>query len=291
MPWSPAHPNHAIERVTVLFQFGENVPSRLWESILAQASERSSALGFTSAVDEMEMNFMPLPVGQPAPGAVFPQMFFGHGGGNQPAQTRAGRTFQVIEDGVVREQLSLRRNLFFYSIPTYTSWIDLRDRIQNLVSSYLDSVMASISLSTMKLEYWDRFVFEGAEEGLSYSELFREGSRNLPAFPFGLTDLWHSHVGYFIPSNSAARRLFNLNVDMVEGTEPAQGLMPPTPRRRSAGLYSMVQDSYEAQAAPPNWTAMSLILDEMHGILNASVSDTITDGMASMINLNAQGES
>lgn len=289
MPWRPAHETHAIERVSITVQFAEGVPPRLWASIIASTTLEVQALGFNVTVDEA---FVGAPNGSGMiPQVFFPQMAVNSVGQNvmqtQTLQTPDGRTFQLVENGDVVEQVSVRKTQFNYIAFKYVSWIALKQRMESLLSKALTHILETNFLHLLKVEYWDKFVFEGDPSIGLYAELLRDGSRHMPIFPTSVQELWHCHVGYFASSAVAHQRLINANVDMLDLAEPPSPDAAPIPSKpqRAAGIYTMVQDVFDQTAAFDGWLPTALALDEMHEVTNSVFADIVNDSMTVRVGL------
>jgi hypothetical protein len=297
MRWEPAHKAHAIERVGVLLQLGESISSKLWHSLLSEAAAELPNKGFNVALDEMEFNLSGQVGGaQPAPGPQL-NVHFGVGQGGivvAPGQTVAaaatGRQFQSFSpEKELREIVSLNRNRFIYNSIYYNGWDSFRLRISDLLGRSLDKVLPTVSLSLVKLEYWNRFAFNGPPDDARYQDLLQPGSKHLPSFISSSSELWHAHVGYFISSPLVARkRLVNLNVDVINvaaSSDSSSGLAAGS-QRRSVGVYSMAQEPVGAEGSLENWEATLSTLGELHTILKDVLVDVINPGMAEQIGLN-----
>jgi len=180
MAWEPAHPDHAIERVTVTFQFAQPVSSKPWQALLNDATGRISALGFT-AVEEVE--FSPAAQG---PGVA--QFVFGPGGviSMQGGGGVSGRGFQRADAGRLVEEVSLHRSRVAYMATRYPGWEHFKARILELVSPPLDRMLPLENVAILKLEYRDRWVYDGPSSEADITELLNTASRHLPGFPMEL---------------------------------------------------------------------------------------------------------
>lgn len=242
-----------------------------------------------NAIAEMTELIGPV-AGQAIPGPQ-PPMVFGFGGmpAASPAPARVGRAFRSVVGNEVREEVALFPSRFSYVTTRYDRWRLFRSRMLELLGPLFDDAMHDVYLSATKLEYWDRFIFGGAPDSVSYGDLFRSQSRHLPAFFLDAHSLWHSHTGYFEPTEAAERRLVNLNVDIFDFADsqpPPAGLTT----RRSAGIYSMAQDSFALGHGPASSEDASNNLDALHTILKAIMTETISPAMAERIAL-TPGES
>jgi uncharacterized protein (TIGR04255 family) len=283
MRWRPAHEDHAIERVALTLQFVEPIPQKTWTTLLNGALSKFPQIGFNQTIQNISIVVPPPPFG-------FSQIVGGQGGmisADQAATaTIPGRTFQVVSDNQVREEVTLQREFFIYATSDYQSWAACQERAFSLLAQAIESALATINVNNAKLEYWDRFVFDGPINDADYGQLLRADSSLLPKFGLGINELWHSHIGYFTPTRSNERRLVNFNVDVLDLIDaPVRG--PSTPKR-SVGLYSMAQDTFQSNDSPQSVSAISSTFDDMHTILKAALGDVITAEAADRIYLNAQ---
>jgi uncharacterized protein (TIGR04255 family) len=260
--WRPAHEVHAIERVTASFFFQEPLSSKPWQTLINSASSSLPSLGFNAMVEVPEL---PLPPNQTvvlAPHSPWP----------------GGRIFQSLQGSQVHEEIGVFKNLLSYTATRYNRWGNFQERLFLLISPLLKVALNTIDINAIKLEYWDRFIFEGPKEEVSYSELFIRTSSFLPVFTSSSRELWHSHVGFFVPAE-ANKRLININVDILDIADPGgEGQT-----KRSAAIYLMAQDTF---AESPPQDRISTALNGMHTSLKDVFNDLISPSMASRISLN-----
>lgn len=293
MRWRPAHEAHAIEVSSLTFQFMEPVPAKPWQSLLEAVSSTASGSGFNHIQDQFDlqvsMGGMP---GFPVAGQVAPNPLAAPDtASNVPLSNMAsfpsGRLLLVVDSGGMREQMLLRRDSLTYASSRYVGWSAFKRRIGDLLSSTLSASLHLVDLSAVKLEYWDRFVFQGAAAEARYDELLRSGSPYLPGFPAQTSELWHSHVGLFVPSGTIAKRLLNLNVDVMDAPDSAGPGQQPV-SRRTVMIYSMTQDSLSAGASPQDYSGVTIFSDGLHATLKDMFAGVITDEMARCIALKPQ---
>lgn len=286
--WFPAHERHAIERVSITFQFSETLPTKLFQAILGQASTELPISGLDNAADELEANFMsPVVAGQPM---MMPQSIsVGPNGvvfGGQPLQV-AGRTFRSIRDSVVKEEVQIHKNRLVYATSVYDGWANFIPRFRSLSDQFLNKYLASLDIESAKLEYWDRFTFRGDMTAANFADLFRQNSRYVPTFGQDMHELWHSHIGFFSDPGSSAKRLMNLNVDVIDVAE-VDSETGATHERRSVGIYSMARDTFDDTKSLETIQEALSTMDEMHTILKDVLTNAITDQIADRISLNGQ---
>lgn len=280
MRWKLAHDDHAIERVSLIFQFKEPLPSKPWRSMLATASEFFPQKGLLEGNKEFASQIIVSPGGQQGPGApnakhvVTPQL--------------SGWTFRAVTGAKVNEEISLRRVQFVYATMLYDRWSNFRQRVIDLLWPSLEQALQLVELDFVKLEYWDRFNFMGPPSEANYRELLRLNSKYIPSFPLDETNLWHSHIGFFADPGTSTRRLINLNVDVLDIATPELPKDNGPPVQRSVGIYTMAQDTVAQERLSNSASDLESTLDEMHTILKELLADVITDETANRISLKTQ---
>lgn len=288
MDWQLAHETHAIERVTVTFLFKETVPSKTWATILERAVADAGPVGFNSLPSASETGHRNSGVTELIINIGGPGLVQAGGGAAAPS----ARTFIRLSDvGEEQDRLTLQRNLLAYSTSLYGGWGDFIDTTEKLIAKSLDLALTTVDVGMVKLEYWDRFVFIGDENSIDYNEVISNESKFVPSFFVAEKGLWHSHIGYFADPGTSARRLINLNVDVIDVAGPPdpeapEGTVIP---RRSVGIYSMAQDTLEVGGAEGSVSVRGSTLDEMHTILKEVLANAITPVIADRISLNPRG--
>lgn len=285
MQWKPAHETHAIERVSVTVSFNEAIPSKIWQPLLDAATASLLALGFDSRSD----------IGLPpaaARGVMSAHIVFGPGGQVTPGLgENSGRVFRTSQ-GNDGEEIYFQRHLLTYATRGYERWKAFYSRFSDALGESIKDILKYVDISVIKLEYWDRFTFDGPIADASYAELLNADAELLPTFPLTTESLWHSHVGYYAaPPFVGARRLINLNLDAVDlprrqdddapgGEEQQDGQLS-----RSVGIYSMAQDMLIAPAIPGALPLEINLLDSLHSELKIVIEDVLSAAAAGAISL------
>jgi uncharacterized protein (TIGR04255 family) len=282
MHWKLAHENHAIERVSISFQFKEPLPSKSFQALIGAVSGDYPKLGFAHQSQQFVSRFM-VSVG----GEIVPSGFAGSEQANPPV---SGWLFRSVSGTALREEVSIKREQLTYSTLLYDRWANFTSRLRDLLWKPLDQAIALVELDTMKLEYWDRFNAVGDPENANYRELLKAESKYIPAFPLDANDLWHSHVGFFAPQGASKRRLVNLNVDVLDVASPPDQRNPEQGPRveRSVGIYTMAQDTVDDRVLNSGVDGLTTPLDEMHRVLNDLLADIITEEASKRIGLYTQ---
>jgi len=284
MSWRLAHELHAIERVSLTLIFAEPVPQRLWIDILREATNSLPSLGLdniSEAVALVSIGIAQPNLGVPA-GIPLDGMASGEGDASQPSRSRI---FRSRAAPAAYEEVNLRREAFVYQTGLYSRWGGFKERAFSLVGPSFDLALAQVDVRQVKLEYWDRFVFDGSLDEVTYAGLLRADSPYLPRFQNETTSLWHTHIGQFVPPGSSARRLINLNVDALDLRDLVTRPEAKMADRRSVGIYTLAQDDLHADGAPRDSRGITATIDEMHGALKEVFRQAVTDEIAERISL------
>lgn len=285
MRWQPAHETHSIERVVVSLTLAEPLPSKGWQKVLDDAGRTLPSLDFHPVPD----NLAPSP-GLGMAAGQFEIMIGPQGvsfGAPPSSSAPVARSFQRVVDGQVQSQLHLTRTTLSLTTSYYERWSAFEDLLLATGAEALSFALDVSSLRTLKLEVWDRFVFDGEAAETDFSELLAADSPFVPRFVSGTPNLWHSHIGFFAPPGSSAQRLINLNLDVVDVAGPqsaelAPGIVEP---RRSLGIYTMAQDTLHEDGGPDSIKSVGASLGEMHRALNDLLLAVITSDAARRISL------
>lgn len=252
-------------------------------------SIKAAERGFGVAVDEHDSPF-PFQVGQFV-GQVIPAIQRGlvpsAPAVPHPSGPPAGRIFQMIEEGHLREEVSFHRNRISFASGRYDGWVLFLERLADMIGDAQTEVGDLVSTALLRLEYWDRFIFDGPTDQARYSDVLEVGSRYIPGFPNETAELWHSHIGYFLPETALGRCLINVNVDTADIPDRVVNLDPSVPStlKRSVGIYSLAQQSLATTAAASTSAEISAIADELHSTLNKVFAGVINKEMNVRIGL------
>jgi hypothetical protein len=82
----------------------------------------------------------------------------------------------------------------------------------------LPIILADKAINAIALQYTDSFTWKDDPELLDLSQVFRPGSRYIPANAFDQPGAWHSHHGYVEGGSHPAEkeRLNNINVNVSD---------------------------------------------------------------------------
>lgn len=258
----PIFPAHAIERCSVTLAFNADVPDKALKRIVDRTASQLSSLGLRQGQQPIGFNVDALS------GKVTPLV------GTGPAMF-------VSADN--RQQLGLMPNAIGWTSQQYIRWAGFKAQFEKVSSFAVQEYEALVSVSSVRLEYWDRFVWSGDWSDFDINQLL-SGSHLIAAKGFEVSREWHSHVGWFEDLGDD-RRLWNVNIDVVGVLTPPSGNSP------SVGIYTMVQD----QIAPGgdegtfNNTPVATRLDTLHLELKKRLNELIRSEMSERIGLDSGG--
>lgn len=262
----PILPAHAIERCGITVIFDQNLPDKIYQKARDDVVSGLKKAGLAAQQQQgISIAF------DARTGAITPS----------PQPANAPMQF-VSKDGA--SQLVLVPNSLVWHTTRYIRWQPFIGEFETIVGPIIERYLETISISTVSIEYWDRFYWTGIWENIDFSEIldFEKGIIHRP--PAGAVREWHSHIGWF-ERVDGLRRLINVNVDVQDFVAPATGLVP------SVAIYSLLRDELRApgygQAGPEEQDYNALInrLDRLHTASKNVLASTITDGMKSRIML------
>jgi len=241
MTWKPRHEAHAIERVRVLFAFREPVPAKVVSRSSAEITAKFSELGFNSV--------------EPVEGSVATIKLQPNAAPEREPAARNGLVMRRHKDSVIAEEVGFRDLVYGYMTTTYGRWEAMRRRLDEVLLPALDHVIDIVELDSMKLEYWDSFIFEGDPSKADISDLLAFVDPSIPEDVLRGSSAWHSHSGWF-EGEEPFPVLINRNLDMVDRKDNEGRTV------RALGVYTLVEKRSSADALDIGSARSSL--DEMH---------------------------
>jgi uncharacterized protein (TIGR04255 family) len=219
MGWKPIHEAHAIDRVRILVQFNSPLTDKILTKAAAPATSKFQELGFEQLhrAESMIQGFM-ISV---QPGPIVPEI------------AQNGWVLKRSSAGVLTEEAGFRDGVFGYMSTEYGRWENLATRFWDVFEPSLSIALDSVDISSIKLEYWDRFVFDGKPASANLRDLLVTVDPVIPESAVSGAALWHSHSGWFKDYNENVV-LVNRNVDVID--EPsAEG------PRRHCNIFTLVE--------------------------------------------------
>jgi uncharacterized protein (TIGR04255 family) len=259
--FDPLFPAHAIERCAATLTYRESLPQKPFERAISRSAEAFAKKGLQrTELAGFSINVLT--------GAVGPAV------GSQP------RSF-ALPDGSAN--LIIAPNLISWQNTRYVRWAPFAGQFQDLALPAISEFLESVSISSVRLEYWDRFNWSGTWDDFDAAKLIRSSAISVARGWPQWGRQWHSHAGWFEPIENF-RRLHNVNVDIGE----------VLPGRPSVLIYSTIQDESnvpgygEVDQSSLDERFIFSRLDRIHRDLKALLATVINDDMIQRINLNAE---
>lgn len=261
MAWKTRQEAHAIERVRVMINFAEPVPSKLLRSATAGIVESANDHEFSS-VEPANSGINILEIGPNTP----------------PVSTHGQKNGVVMKrfmDEELVEEVGFRDLSFGYMTTTYGRWSNLINRLQTVVFPSLFELNTSVDLTSIKLEYWDSFQFEGDKSEADASLLLSGIDGTIPERVIQGGALWHSHSGWF----EDGPILINRNIDLLD-----QKIDEDTVR--VLGFYTMVEQRTSEDGFAIENTEQ--ILNVLHNKSAVIFGESLQDDFRKMIGLDLE---
>jgi hypothetical protein len=273
--WHPIHDNHAIDVMAAVVNFAEPIPGLIFKKVLKASEDvafsnglrsRHSTTGgqmLLSVAADGSQSFVPAP------------------------SVSQGRTFnsllELSEDqpipNRVAEQLQVTNSLVVYRTWQYVSWTWQLARMKELLGPSLSMAADVVFFASQRLEYLDRFRFDGESRSATVGDVLRPGSERLAPHIFSRTDLWHSHTGAYRPDDGTTKKLEQIHVDAVD--DPIIG--PST--TRWINLMTAREDRFSDREIDQTVDGVFANFDTMHGELIEILASVVTPGIADRIYL------
>ncbi|WP_155982328.1 hypothetical protein [Xanthobacter sp. 126] len=277
--WVPWHEAHSIEAVGVSVAFSESVNETLWRRMLRTAEEVAPAAGLTNVVSPSALH---ISFGGPNPVARneehrnlvhFQRIAVDIDGGNQAL-------------GNIAEELIVGRDSIQYISYQYSRWVPFLQQMTLFFGELLGKALVGVRPQNVRIEYRDRFVFDGEKSEALPSDLLRESSAYIASHAFSRKDLWHSHTGFFCDASGADRRLIQIMIDVAD-------LLIADEAKRSIGILTVVQDNLgvgflsEEVVDDPSAASQLVVsrFQELHDAAHSLFAQIVNDQTASRVGM------
>jgi uncharacterized protein (TIGR04255 family) len=241
MMWKPTHEAHAIDRVRLLFSFSEPVPSKVIAKSSHETRHRASELGFDgvglaeSSIANIKLQSNNAPQTEPS--------------------VKNGFVMSRHQDEALVEEVGFRDMVYGYMTTSYGRWASLVARLEEALFPALDNISDVAELDSIKLEYWDSFVFAGNPFEADVSKLLSVVDAAIPADVCAGSSAWHSHVGWF-EGDEETPTLINRNFDISDSSNGEEQDI------RRLGIYTMVEQ--RSKSAPLDFHSVREHINKMH---------------------------
>ncbi|WP_420006539.1 TIGR04255 family protein [Arenibacterium sp. LLYu02] len=260
--WVPAGNAHAIEQVTLAFVFSEKVPLKMLDASLEHVDEERDKGTYSVKGDVTAANI---------------QVKVGAENEVRSQNDKMGYAYFVDQDGTV-EGARFTKELAVISSVSYGTWSGFKEEYERVMVPFLKKVLLATSLRAVKLEYSDRFVFDGDPSAADVSQIVETSKLGLPDNAFGQGFPWHSRRGWFVPADNGA---ILVNLDIAESQvahrdEPQKPLL-------SIHLGTMLEARFDAHV--DDVQELNNIVEQLHNQSKGVTRSALTVDAANMIGL------
>ncbi|MCA1542247.1 hypothetical protein I6F18_20015 [Bradyrhizobium sp. NBAIM32] len=269
--WHPINENHAIDVMAAIVNFAEPVPDLLLKRVVKSTEDLAFASGLRSR-HTFQQPFLSIINGQAAV---------------QQAPQVQGRIYNSIVEGPpgeplssrIAEQVQVTQGFLAYRTWQYVSWNWQLERIRALLGSALSMVVGSVLVGNIRLEYLDRFYFDGTPDQAAPDLVLRKDSPYVAPHVFSRRDLWHSHTGAFLPGDNKSKRLEQVHIDALD--QPGAN----TENIRCMNLMTAREDRYIEVGDDQSAEEILASFDAMHDDLIKLLGEVVTKDIAGRIYL------
>ncbi|MCB0066951.1 MAG: TIGR04255 family protein [Caldilineaceae bacterium] len=180
--------------------------------------------------------------------------------------------------GELQKQVQISRGSCLIVVADYQRWKQLIADVKSVFAVVLSALPASVTISTVGLQYSDRFIWKANAETLDLREVFRANSPYLTAHSLDCKQAWHSHHGYFEKSvvPTPHNRLDIININVVD--EPSGRAIQVLTSHRAA-----LDGPLQAAGALDQVVAMQ---DALHDLNKGIFRELLTEPLLQKIHLN-----
>ncbi|NEW95393.1 TIGR04255 family protein [Rhodopseudomonas sp. BR0G17] len=261
MNWEPAHADHSIDNVQVLFSFSEPIDPDSFDEVIIPLRQATSKHNLTNRIEAQE----PTPPAIPEKGIAIKI------GG--PTTRRV--IFRRMAENDVVSEFSLGVRSLKLMTSRYQRWAPFFTVLSDVCHAIDQAWSISSNVKSIRVQYIDRFVSQPG--GADHFEVL---SKACPSIALPTTDAmaaFHVHTGWFdYDSLPKGRILTNINIDANDirfSTQPAV--------RRELLILTLrqIESATNALNDPLNLT------DHLHKELKTLFRQLISDEAATRIGL------
>ena len=205
------------------------------------------------------------------------EIAFGPSGAQANAATTkiSGWQFQRSNEKGPIEIISLENNTLAYEVGEYVRWENFYERFLAGYSKAFSEVTHFAELSSLTLEYQDRFVFVGEPETSNPNEIVPLTEIALPTGTASEGNLWHMHRGWFQPWKFG-KLLVHSNFDAQDGRFYDQ-------RARSVAVLTKAEARSNLNVLDGD--SLTTHIPIMHDVTNSVMSEALSEFAKDLIGL------
>lgn len=254
MSWKAIHPGHAIERVRLVVGFSGSIPEKISHKMALDFRSKLTDLNFGGVKDKQvhEVRLGP---------SNFQSEFVAPVSAGWQAERQAA-------DGRVAEVLDFDLKSLTYETADYSGWTGFKSRFEEVALSSLDAANSVVDLSSLTIEYIDRFVADADDQIPAPTELIVGLDNWLPPSALSGQESWHLHRGWF-EIHDGLKILVNQDLDAQVGSLQSGELI------HSVCIYTKIQVSGLQQEV--EFDILNPILEVMHTRAVSIFGSALTD--------------
>ncbi len=277
--WRPLHEDNAIDVMAVAISFAEPLPDLLFKKVL----ELTEPLAFAAGLRSRHLT-KGVPIAVSA----------GTQGFQLAASSIGGRIYNSVEQNVapgempptkVIEQLQVEQAAIYYRSWKYIPWTHQLSRLVPLFGPTLATLNGVVAVSSLRLEYLDRFIFDGPSTEANPAKLVKRPNVYVAEHIFSASDLWHCHTGSYFAGTASHKQLRQISLDALD---QAKGLTPEEGIVRVINMRLAREERFLDPLDPENVLDSTILgkkLDEMHLGLKQDLEALILDEFVARIRL------
>ncbi|MGV1951654.1 hypothetical protein ACQZ44_12560 [Agrobacterium vitis] len=270
--WRPLNENHAIATMAVALQFAEDIPAALMRKALNKLERATTECGLTTKLPSTKFEFRTNVTGIPSEPVQISGYIF---------NSYAATDDLLGADTPVSEQVQFDARYCVYRTWNYVSWSYQKDRIKQLIGGVIEEISAVSSISRIRFEFLDQFIFEGSIEENDLSMLLRTDSDYIAPHIFQLKNKYHSHTGAMRDLDGKIVEVIQINIDGNESFPDDN-----TPAQRIVNVTTAIEQRFpfsEDEFTAVQDDMIFEILDCEHERLLNTLELLITDDMSKRI--------
>jgi uncharacterized protein (TIGR04255 family) len=256
--WVPASESHSIERVAVIYLFKEPLPSKFVQNASAYADGLMAEGKFIEKRLLQEANL---------------QLY-----GAEALSKNTESVGYTYVDKSGEEALKILKDRAQFSATEYGTWKAFSQEADKTVGPFVSKALTLTGIRSIKLEYVDRFIFEGPISDVDYSEMLQMDKLGLPEEARGGELPWHDRKGWFTKWDMG-NVLINLNVSASDVAPRDR----PDARLKSIQIVTVSETRF-SETIDQTEVATG-ILEKLHDLTKETFRSVMTEKAANLVGL------
>lgn len=257
--WVPASESHAIENVGVTFIFSEQLPIKYVKSASNYADSFLTSGKYSSKKEIYESNFE----------IEGPE-----------ARSKSSELvgYSYSQKDLNEEAVRFQKDFAYFSAVEYGTWKAFSQEAYEVLGPYLTQSLEITEIESIKLEYFDRFVFEGKPSDADFSEILETSGLGLPEEAIKNGMPWHDRKGWF-EILDVGPILINSNIlatEVLHRDRPENPLM-------SVQIITVIETKFSTHMN--DYDNIKSVMEALHDKSKETLRSLITDHAAKMVGM------